>query len=408
MEKETKLVAGGHQHFEEVLLQHAFDKKLNGKFLEASKILDQLSRELRNDDDSKQRRFVMLEAARIYLLLGKYARARSYTEAAHELFPDDEEVQVIFAKICIGEYRYDAAEFHLNKLPDDNPEKHVSLCLIAIKERRLLDAQQALHKAHNYVDPEDAEYSLLWAYIQLLEGDEKNALIRVRDVMKDPPNDTHLLLLAAEIYMTSGTYGEAKKVTQLVHKYAPQHDHAFAVRAYALYAEEEYDAAEKEAYIALDFNERNAYARTVIMKCATRRGDYQFAEKVGLRILRESPGYSLGHANLGDVYFNEGDYDRAERAYDESRHLMDSLTKGAKLRKARMEFIHGNYHEAVRILRTLTQTAHSYYDDAMCDLWLCYERLGDTEKRDEILDAMELRRAFYHRTEKIMHDLKNL
>lgn len=407
MEKEVITTTGGakKESTEETIFRQAIDKKLKGALVEAAQLIDQLNVDMRKDDDAAGRRFVLLEAARIHLMLGKYKRAHLFAEAILELFPDDFSAKALIARICMGEFRYDTAKAYLNELPNDHPEKFLNLCSIAIKERRLVDAQEFLGKAAVVVDNESPEYALLWAYVRLLEGKEKEALARVRDVMRDPPTDTNLLLLAGEIFMTSGTYGEAKKVSLLVQKYAPSHDQAFAIRSFALYAEEDFDEAEKTAYKALDNNKQNAYARTVLMKCAARRGDYLYAERIGLAILDETPGYSLGRANLGDVYFNEGDYVRARNEYESSKHLMDSFTKGARLRRARLEIMQGNLSEAVTILLTLLESTNSYYDDAMCDLWLCYERQGNTEKRDEILDKMELRRAFYHRTEKIMEEL---
>lgn len=407
MEKEVITTPNGakQEPVAETIFRQVLEKKLKGELVEAAQLIDQLNMDMRKDDDTAGRRLVLLEAARINLMLGKYKRAHVFAEAIIELFPDDFSAKALIARICMGEFRYDTAKAYLGELPDDHHEKFLLLCSIAIKERRLVDAQQFLGKAAAVVDNEDSEYGLLWAYVRLLEGKEKEALSRVREVMKDPPHDTNLLLLAGEIFMTSGTYGEAKKVSMLVQKFAPHHDHAYAIRSFALYAEEDFEEAEKTAYLSLDSNKQNAYARTILMKCAARRGDYLYAERIGLAILNETPSYSLGRANLGDVYFNEGDYVRAKIEYESSMHLMDSLTKGARLRKARLEIMHGNLDEAVTILLTLLESTHSYYDDAMCDLWLCYERQGETEKRDEILDRMELRRAFYHRTEKIMEEL---
>ncbi len=407
MEKEviSAAAASTYEPAQQAIFRQVLDKKMKGELVEAAQLIDQLNMDFRKDEDNASRRLVLLEAARINLMLGKYKRAHLFAESILEIYPDDFSAKSIVARICMGEFRYDTAKAYLNELPDDHHEKFLNLCSIAIKERRLVEAQEYLAKAALVVDIEDSEYGLLWAYVRLLEGKEKDALSRVREVMKNPPHDTNLLLLAGEIYMTSGTYGEAKKVSQLVQKYAPNHDHAYAIRAFAQYAEEDFDEAEKTAYKALDANNKNAYARTVLMKCAARRGDYAYAERLGLMILDETPSYSLGRANLGDVYFNEGDYVRAKIEYDSAKHLMDSLTKGSRLRKARVEIMNGNLSEAVTILLTLLESTHSYYDDAMCDLWLCYERQGETEKRDEILDRMELRRAFYHRTEKIMEQL---
>ncbi|MEK7523627.1 MAG: hypothetical protein AAB588_01220, partial [Patescibacteria group bacterium] len=138
------------------------------------------------------------------------------------------------------------------------------------------------------------------------------------------------------------------------------------------------------------------------MKLACRSGNYSSAESLGLQILEDSPEYSLAHANLGDVYFNEGRYELAQVEYEQTQQLMNSETKGAKLRQARMKFIRSDFDGAAEILEKLIEGYHTYYDDAMCDLFLCYERLGDEEKKDDIVDKMQVRRSFYRRTENLL------
>lgn len=406
MEKEQLNNQSAGQNTEtDQLFALGYEKKLRGEYADAVKIFEDLCHEVQRDENAAQRKRIMLEAARLFLLLGKYSRARTYAQGVLDYYPDEIEAIVILGKAAMGEYQFDSARGYFKDLPHNAPERHLGLCTVALKERRLAQAQESLVEAAKLVDDDNPEYAILWAYVQFLNGSHKEALAQVREVMSDPPHDTNLLMLAAEIFMASGTYGEAKKVTVLVNKFAPEHDHAFAVRSYALLAEEEYKGAEKEAYKALKFNKKNAYALTTLMKCATREGDYATAETYGLRILHDTPSYGLGHANLGDVYFNQGKYEMAHLEYNQCKFLMDSLTKGALLRKARLAYIEGNTVGAIDILRKLIESHHSYYDDAMCDLALCYDRLGEIENKNDILERMELRRAMYHRTESVMEQL---
>jgi len=146
------------------------------------------------------------------------------------------------------------------------------------------------------------------------------------------------------------------------------------------------------------------YAKTALVKLAVRSGNYSAAESVGCEILRDSPQYSLGHANLGDVYFIQGRYELAQIEYEQTMELMDSQTKGARLRQARMKYIEGDFASAALILEGLVEGYHTYYDDAMCDLALCYDQIGDEDKKDQLIDKMQIRRSFYHRTEKILQN----
>jgi len=67
-----------------------------------------------------------------------------------------------------------------------------------------------------------------------------------------------------------------------------------------------------------------------------------------------------------------------------------------------MQFIDGNYVEAAGLLTELIEGYHTYYDDAMCDLLLCYDRLDNKEGVESVLDKMELRKSFYQRTQQLM------
>lgn len=407
--KQEKRVASGASglQYEQTLLQKAYEKVAEKKYGDAVQLFEDVLKKFLVVLSTDQKSVIAAELSQLYLWLGKYDKAEFHAKAAVAGRNDNERALVVLGKIAIAEYKFPVARGIFSRLSDDNANKYMGLCLISI---RLRDANGALHfirEAAKYIPSTDAEYRVLAAYCRLMSGSAVTAVTEMRDVQKEVENDPALMLLIAEIFMTAGNYGEAEALAKKVEGTCPKSDQAMAIFAHAEYADEEYGAAEEYARRAVAINPNNAYAQTVLMKLATRVGNYSRAENIGKTILDRAPEYSLAHANLGDVYFNEGRYGLAEIEYEQTMQLMSADTKGARLRTARMKFIAEDFKDAAEILEKLIATHHTYYDDAMCDLALCYDRLGDTEKKESVIDKMEMRRSFYHRTEKLLQEFQH-
>lgn len=361
--------------------------------------------------------FIRGEAALMAFSLGDYRLARLHAQETLVALrehddpskgPQDKAYEVL-GKVCIAEFQFREAREYFNKMSLDHPGRAKGHCLVCIKVRDIKGAVASLSEARKYADPTDPELALLTAYCDLLKGGTQKSVRQVRKLLKEYDDgqggsrlDVQVLLLCAEIFMTAGCYAEAAQLAGMVAESAPEHDMVFAIQAHVAYAEGNYAEAEIVAKKAIERNPRNQYAQTVLMKTAARSGDYLRAEQIGQKMLQESPEYSLGHANLGDVYFNQGDYRKAKIHYEKTEQLMNSHTKGAMLRTARMKFIDGEYAQAARILETMVDGLHTYYDEAMCDLLLCYEKLNDPQKTKDLVAKMQFRKTFYHRTEQLL------
>lgn len=387
--------------YEEVLMKEAYEHLGKGNIEQAANIFNDILRRFGVSLDDNQKSLLNSELGTFYFWLGDYESAKKHCEDALA-YGDNDHAYSILGKIAVAEFKFPQARGYFSKISADNPAKALGMCLVSIKLRDTIGAQSFLQQAASKLPSSDPEFCVYRAYVNLLKGDTKLAISEIRPMVQKCDRDPFLLLLIAEIFMTAGNYGEATSVAEKVRSRAPEHDQVFSILAHASYAEEKFPDASAYAEKAVELNPRNAYAKTVLMKLAVRRGSYSLAESIGTEILKDCPEYSLGHANLGDVYFIQGSYEMAQIEYEHTMQLMNSDTKGAHLRQARIKFIDGRFAEAAEILEKLTEFYHTYYDDAMCDLLLCYDKLGNAAKKDEIMDKMEMRRSFYRRIENLL------
>lgn len=392
-------------HLDEVMLREALEKKSKGDFAGAVELFSDYLKRFGEDLEPRDAAVVEADSAELLFWLGDYTSARRHGEKALVHRNDDAQALSMLGKIALAQYRFREASAYFEKISDDHPARWLGLTSVSIKLRETSQAQHYLAKAQPLVGREDPEYAVYEAYLYLLDGSTEVAISAARNALKligEPRRDPSLVLYVAEIFMTAGNYGEALACVDAAAVHTPKNDRVPALRAHAAYAQEHFDEAESHARSAVRLNPANAYAQTILMKVASRRGEYNEAEIIGQEILNSCPQYALGHANLGDLYFMQGRYELAKIEYEQTSELMDSQTKGALLRQARMRFMHGNYSDAAEILERLIGSYHTYYDDAMCDLALCYDALGDAEKKQEVTDKMTFRRTFYHRTEDLL------
>lgn len=392
--------------YEEVLMREASEKVAKGEYMAAADIFKDILRRFGVTLDDKQKSLLNSELGTVYFWLGDLASAKQHAENSLGYGDDNDQAYNILGKIAVAQFQFPKARGYFSKISDENPARPLGLCLVSIRLRDMTGAQSFFREAAGKISPLDPEYCVYEAYLTLLSGGTSAAVTAARELIRKCTKDVTLMLLIAEIFMTAGNYGEAEAAVDVVSKSCPENDMVFAIRAHAAYADENFDAARSYAEEAVRFNPLNAYAKTVLMKLACRTCSYAIAEELGVQIIKDSPEYSLGHANLGDVYFNQERYELAGIEYEQTQQLMNSDTKGARLRKARMKFVEGDYREAAKVLEELIEFHHTYYDDAMCDLALCYDKLGDEEKTKQVLDKMAFRKSFYHRTEKILKQLR--
>lgn len=405
-QEEPKQASNSGARYEEILMREAYEKMTQGEYSPARDIFKDILRRFGVTLDDKQKSLLNSELGTLYFWLGDLESAKQHCDNAVAYGDNNDQAYNILGKIAVAQFKFPLARSYFSKISDENPARPLGLCLVSIKLRDMIGAQSFFRDAAGKISPLDPEYCVYEAYLTLLNGGTLAAVQSCRELVRKCTKDVNLMLLIAEIFMTAGNYGEAEAVTDTVSKSCPENDMVFAIRAHAAYAEENFDAARSYAEDAVRFNPFNAYAKTVLMKLACKSGNYILAEEWGVNIIKNSPEYSLGHANLGDVYFNQERYELAEIEYEQTQQLMNSDTKGAKLRQARMKFIADDYEEAAKILEKLIEFHHTYYDDAMCDLALCYDKIGDEEKTKQVLDKMAFRKSFYHRTEKILRQLR--
>ncbi|MBI5412917.1 hypothetical protein HZA42_01040 [Candidatus Peregrinibacteria bacterium] len=390
----------------DVLMREAYEAMKKGQYQASAEIFEEILKKFKNEVKDSEKNIINCELGTLYFWLGDYESARRYCEDALSIKDDNDQAHVILGKVAMSRFHFSVARGHFNKISEDNPDKYIGLCFLAIKMRDTTGAEIFMNRAAGKLPQTDTELRICRAYFLLLKGDADFAGKEARAIMPKCEKDPFLLGIVGEILMTAGNYGEAIAAAHKILVVCKENDQALALLAHAAYAQENFSAAYNYADEAVRFNPLNAYAKTVLMKIATREGNYALAENIGTQILSDSPEYALGHANLGDVYFVQNRYELAEIEYEQTMELMNSDTKGARLRKARMKFIKEDYKGAAEILEELTKVYHTYYDDAVCDLLLCYEKLGNEQQKADLMDKAQMRRGFYHRTQQILQSFE--
>lgn len=394
--------SAGAARYEEILMREAYEHIAKMEYEAAVNVFTDILRRSAAALDIKQKSVIYSELGTLFFWLGDYNAAEKYCEDAVAMTGTNDHAYAILGKIAVARFQFPKARGYFSKISADNPARYLGLSLISLRLRDTSGAETFLRDAARLLPPSDVEFLVYRAYLMLLKGDAVNAVSEARGIQPKCKRDPFLSLIIAEIFMTAGNYGEASAAAKATMEHCPNNDLAAAVLAHGAYAEEDFTSADKYARLAIENNPFNAYAKTVLMKLAVRSGNYSLAENIGTQILNDCPEYSLGHANLGDVYFIQGRYDMARLEYEQTLQLMTADTKGARLRQARVQFIKGQYQAAIDILKNIVETYHTYYDDAICDLALCYDKIGDEEKKQNVIEKMRMRRDFYHRTEKLL------
>jgi tetratricopeptide (TPR) repeat protein len=356
---------------------------------------------------------VSLVVCELSLWLGEYKTCEYHAHKVLECEVDMEENAYEFlARVAMARFQFTDARKYMSHLSPKKLAFSILDCLICIRLRDVKGADVAIQRVYQQCEkenkslPDVPELQLCEAFCMLLRGHSQDAVTTVRRLQKKGRLDPSLLLLCAEIYMTAGSYNDAYNTSKDVESKCPENDQVHAILAHVHYAQEDFVLAKSEAEKSLQRNSQNHYARTILMKLFVREGKFSDAEKIGVYILQESPEYSLGHANLGDVYFIQGRYDLAKIEYGKTESLIQSKTKGALLRQGRIHMMNGLYDLAVKIYEDMTTQVHTYYDDAMCDLLMCYEKLEEQEKRQGLIEKMNLRKSFNKRLDAILVSLQ--
>ncbi|MGE3340454.1 MAG: tetratricopeptide repeat protein [Candidatus Altimarinota bacterium] len=394
-------------------LEQAFQLRLQSDYARSLQEFAEVLRIFPETLSPDMKGLIFLEMAQLSLWLGDYDKTEFFAQSVLQLrIEKDQQAYEFLARVAVAQFQFPLARTYLYKISSKSFVFSMIECLICIKLRDLKGAHAAIVSVFQKCEqegtalPESNEFEVYQAYCTLLKGQSKEAVSSARRLQKKCANDPYLMLLLAEIFMTAGAYNEAFTATRKVESVFPDHDQVHALYAHIAYAREDFEASKMKAEASLRKNPSNHYACTILMKLALREGNYAEAERMGEAIVQESPEYSLGHANLGDLYFVQGKYDLAKREYSRTESLIDSKTKGALLRQARLKMMDGHYEDAARGLEDMIAQIHTYYDDAMCDLLVCYEHIDEPEKKQELLQKMSLRKVFSRRIDQMLRTIE--
>lgn len=354
------------------------------------------------DLPKKEKSDLLAISAEISYWLGEYAAAKQDGNLALQLNPKNSAAHLVLGKIALAEYFFTKAKGHFMSANDQDPAVQLALCRLYIKLRDIRNARMHLIKASHLLPAGSLEFDLLQNYLAILESNKSVSAKKQGYLIQSFEGNPDCMIILAELYITAGEYAQAKGVLSRLLVVCPENDQVQGLLAQCALAEEDYAGANQSAENALRRNPFNAFALTVSMKVASKYGDYNLAESIGKRILAQSPEYILAHANLGDVYFLQGRYDLAVNEYQAANELMQTETKGSKLRKARLLIMNRDYQAACGILENLLDSQGMFYDDALCDLMLTYSALGEEEKKQELIQRLEMRKIYSRRIERML------
>jgi tetratricopeptide (TPR) repeat protein len=411
---------GSHFEPEIEMLQEARKEWDSGDYTQAVQsyefVLEKYPQKFPKDDLVE----LALQIAEIHYELGNYDAAKKASNLAvnsAQMSKQRDRANQILGRVAVAEYRFADAENYFAAMTKDskhrlNPGTLLGRIQMHLKCRQTKKAYAVLQDLEKYhinsdtvrptLSSKNPEYLVYKAYIELLMGNERRALNSARELVPRCHKNVHLLAILAEIFLTASQYQESERVADEVLRRCPKNDQALAIKAHLSYAKQDFGAARNYASKACESNTRNFYAQIIFVQLAARDERYVEAENMGKKILLECPEFALMHAVLGDIYFDQDKGKEALLHYRHTNDLMAAPTKGGHLRQARMHMILGEYREAVKILEPLVEVTHTYSDEAMTDLLVCYDVMNETEKAKSLWEKMEIRKAFYHRMGRVM------
>ena len=214
-------------------------------------------------------------------------------------------------------------------------------------------------------DPENAQLHYYFAQSLLSSSEYQRSLQEFEWLRRHDPDAAATHLLIAEALDGLNRPEEAILELKAVIVKSPAEPNVHFAIGYIIYwSQQKDDEAEREFRLELDHDPANAQAWAWLADVLIRRNDFQKAKPLLDKALSIDPSVRIAHLDLGIVFAQDEQYDRAIAAFKEAIRLDDSKTD-AHFRLARVYKEAGKPAESAAELAIVRQLREQKTNDSL-------------------------------------------
>jgi len=290
------------------------------EFDQALQVITNLEKKLPKNPD------VLNLKAAAYVGKGDVAQARKALTQALEAQPDYAPAAVNLARLEMEDKKPDAARKHLESVLKKNPENLSGM--LALAEFELSQNQEAAYvsllqraaKAH----PSALAPRMGLVQYQLNKGEARKALLLAREMTAAFPNNRDVQELLAQTQFAAGERENATASFQKLVEAAPERLSAQFGLARAQLAKGDPAAARVALASTLKLDPRHLGAQSTLFGIELREKKFPEALRLAKAVQNQYPQAPFGHTMEGDLFFAQGQYTLATRAYEQAFALVPS------------------------------------------------------------------------------------
>lgn len=374
------------------------------RFQEAQKLLQGLLDGKHEDISESLSLLCLLQMAQLEYWMGNYANAESL--AALLLREEDdycrEFAYEILARVALDRFDFKLAEQYERKLPYRSLTRYMIRAFVSIRRGDIRGAEKILHAVETKITPDDPEYQIAHAFLDILRGDTVAALGKARGLLREENLSVPLQLLLSELFIDAGFCAEADMVLRNVEAACPQHPGVPALKAQLSFRKGDVSQAMTFAQEALSLNPQNQKIRALMVALALQSGNFDSAQCEAQQMVDECPQAAVSQMSLGHCFYAKGQYLEARKAYEASFVWGSRDSVLGRFCQGRIALVDEEIETALCFFEPLKGNPVIPQDMLQEDLERCYEAMEDEEQLEQVGQEFALVLFFERKQREVM------
>ncbi|MBL1264965.1 tetratricopeptide repeat protein [Methylomicrobium sp. RS1] len=324
--------------------------------------------------------------AKIYTQSGKKKEAEDLLKNLIDKKPDDINLKLLFLDFLKTAYP-EKAHVQFQKYTEEYKEKSGRLLALgkwAVAQQNFDDAKSVFH---HIVELDQDKNQILSAKIYLGQiayalKDFVSTKKILEDILAENSNYIDAKILQARILLAENKHDEAVDVLTKVLWDQPNSEETLVLLGQSFFAKGDEKEAEKQFKKVLEINPANQEAFTYLYNNALSDRKLGYAEEISEKALRYHPDNLFLLEKIGRVYISEKKWDSANdilKKIEGFNHLQ--ATSLAKFLQAKIYQGQGECIKAIDLYKDLAELVAESYE-ILGDLALCYEKIN---KKDSMI-----------------------